>query len=118
MPGIAGIVASGILAELGDLRRFNFNDLSGYVGLVPGIQQSGEKIKMQSTTKRAHHLMRSYFIEAAWQAVRADPAMQAYYRKHAGKDSKRIIFKVGHKLLSRTLAVIKTEVPYQIGIVQ
>ena len=118
LPGIGGIVASGILGELGDLRRFNFNQLSGYVGLVPSIQQSGEKLKMQTTTKRAHHIMRSYFIEAAWIAVRFDPAMQAYYRKHAGKDSKRIIFKVAHKLLSRTLAVIKTEIPYQIGIVK
>ncbi|QKX06213.1 hypothetical protein HN014_15265 [Aquimarina sp. TRL1] len=65
---------------------------------------------------RAHRLMRSYFIEASWQAIRTDPVMQAYYRKHIGKNSKTIIIKVARKLLSRTLAVIKTETLYQKGV--
>ncbi|WP_176029717.1 helix-turn-helix transcriptional regulator [Aquimarina sp. TRL1] len=42
--------------------------------------------------------------------------MQAYYRKHIGKNSKTIIIKVARKLLNRTLAVIKTETPYQKGV--
>ena len=61
--------------------------------------------------------MRSYFIEASWQAIRTDPIMQAYYRKHLGKNVKSVIVKVARKLLSRTLAVIKTEIPYEIGVV-
>src|SRR5690554_5558229 len=41
IPGIGPIVASGILSELGDLRRFNnIKQLAGYVGLAPGIYQS------------------------------------------------------------------------------
>jgi len=44
--------------------------------------------------------------------------MQAYYRKHLGKNVKNIIVKVARKLLSRTLAVIKTETPYTIGVVE
>jgi hypothetical protein len=43
--------------------------------------------------------------------------MQEYYRTHAGKDSKAIIVKIARKLLSRTLAVIKTETPYEAGVV-
>ena len=118
VPGIGGIVACGILAELGDLRRFNrFKDLSGYVGFCPTIRQSGDTEKNIGISPRAKHIIRSYFVEAAWQAIRTDPVMQAYYRKHTGKDSKRIIIKVARKLLSRTLAVIKTETPYEIGIV-
>lgn len=62
--------------------------------------------------------MRSYFIEASWQAIRTDPIMQAYYRKHVGKNVKSVIVKVARKLLSRTLAVIKTEIPYVIGVVE
>ena len=67
---------------------------------------------------RAHRLIRSYFIEASWQAIRTDPIMKAYYRKHIGKNVKTIIIKVARKLLSRTLAVIKTETPYEIGIIE
>lgn len=62
--------------------------------------------------------LRSYFIEASWQAIRTDPVMQAYYRKHVGKNVKSIIVKVARKLLSRALAVIKTEIPYAIGVME
>lgn len=119
IPGIGGIVACGILCELGDLRRFNsVKHLAGYVGLAPGVHQSGGNFKTMGMSMRAHRLIRSYFVEAAWQAIRADPVMQAYYRKHIGKDTKKIIVKVARKLLCRTLAVIKTETPYVIGVVE
>lgn len=119
IPGIGGIVACGILCELGDLRRFNsVKHLAGYVGLAPGVHQSGNNFKTLGITPRAHRLMRSYFVEASWQAIRADPVMQAYYRKHTGKNVKSIIIKVARKLLNRTLAVIKTEVPYTIGVIE
>jgi len=118
VPGIGGIVACGIICELGDLRRFNsIKHLSGYVGLAPGIHQSGENLRNTGITRRAHRLMRSYFIEASWQAIRTDPVMQAYCRKPLGKNVKAVIVKIARKLLSRTLAVIKTEIPYEIGVV-
>jgi transposase len=117
IPGIGGIVACGILCELGDLRRFNnVKHLAGYVGPAPGVHQSGDTYRTMGMAMRAHRLIPSYFVEAAWQAIRTDPVMQAYYRKHIGKDTKKIIVKVARKLLSRTLAVIKTEIPYEIGV--
>lgn len=119
IPGIGPIVASGILSELGDLRRFgNIKQLAGYVGLSPGIYQSGGTIRHTGVSMRAHRLIRSYFIEASWQAIRTDPVMQGYYRKHQGKNVKSVIVKVARKLLSRTLAVIKTGIPYEIGVVE
>ena len=119
IPGIGPIVASGILSELGDLRRFsNIKHLAGYVGLSPGVYQSGGTVRHTGVGMRAHRLMRSYFIEASWQAIRTDPVMQAYYRRHQGKNVKSVIVKVARKLLSRTLAVIKTGVPYEIGVVE
>jgi transposase len=118
IPGIGPIVASGILSELGDLRRFkNIKHLAGYVGLAPGIHQSGDSLRHTGVSMRAHRLIRSFFIEASWQAIRTDPVMQQYYRKHQGKNVKSIIVKVARKLLSRTLAVIKTGTPYEIGVV-
>lgn len=119
IPGIGPIVACGILSELGDLRRFNnLKHLAGYVGIAPGVHQSGANYKTLGMTPRAHRLIRSYFVEASWQAIRTDPVMHEYYRKHLGKDTKKIIIKVARKLLSRTLAVIKTEIPYQVGVIQ
>ena len=57
--------------------------------------------------------MRSYIIESAWVALRMDPEMQMYYRKHQGKNPKSIIIKIARKLLNRMLSVIKKETPYQ-----
>jgi transposase len=118
VPGIGGIVACGILSELGDLRRFgNFKQLAAYVGLMPAIHQSGDHSRSSGINPRGNSIMRSYFVEAAWQALRFDPVMQKYYRTHNGRDSKSILIKVARKLLSRVHSVIKTETPYQIGVV-
>jgi len=118
VPGVGPIVSAGIIAELGNIRRFNSRQFAGYIGLVPGIYQSGEKSRQSGMTYRCHSLMRSYLIEAAWQAIRQDPVMEQYYRKHQGKDVKKIIVKVAHKLANRILAVVKSGVSYQIGVVE
>lgn len=119
VPGIGGITSSAILAELGDLRKFSrFDDLASIVGLVPGIYSSGDTTIVKGITPRAKKLLRSYLIEASWQAVRFDPVMQQYYRSHYGKQPNKIIVKVARKLLSRVHAVIKTNTPYQIGVIK
>jgi transposase len=118
VPGVGGIVACGIISELGDLRRFkNFKQLASYVGLIPAMRQSGDNCSTMGLTPRANRIIRSYMVEATWQALRTDPVMQSYYRSHAGKDIKRILVKVARKLLSRIHAVIRTEIPYEIGLI-
>ncbi|MTI29224.1 transposase, partial [Xanthovirga aplysinae] len=89
--------------------------LASYVGLVPSLRQSGDNQSTAGMTPRANRLIRSYLVEATWQAIRYDPVMQEYYRSHLGKDPKRILVKVARKLLSRTHAIIKTGVPYDAG---
>ena len=116
IPGIGGYLASVIIAECGDLRRFNTEaQFSSYIGLVPGIYNSGANEKCLGITPRSRSQLRSYLIEAAWVAIRKDIEMQQYYRKHQGKNVKSIIVKVAHKMARRILSVIKTESPYQIN---
>lgn len=116
IPGIGGLLAAAILAELGDIRRFNNErEFRSCIGLVPGIHQSSETAIKMSLTPRCKALLRSYLIESSWVAIRTDPEIQAYYRKHAGKNSKNIIVKVAHKICCRILSVIKNETPYQIN---
>jgi transposase len=122
VPGIGGLVACGLLSEVGDLRQFkNFKQFASIMGLIPRMSQSGEGgVKSRGITPRGKQLIRSYIIEAAWQAVRVDPALQEYYRGHLAKGlkSQQVIVKVARKLLSRIHAVIRTETPYEIGIIQ
>lgn len=117
VPGIAGLTAGYILAEIGDIRRFtSFKKFASYIGFIPSMHQSGEGIYTGGSTPRANRHVRNMIIEASWIAIRTDPVMQNYYRSHAGKNSKAAIFKVGRKLLSKIMAVIKTEIPYSIGV--
>jgi transposase len=116
IPGIGGYLSAAILAELGDLRRFaNEKEFSSYVGMVPGMHVSAGKNSNNRITPRCRALMRSYLVEAAWVTLRHDPEMQAYYRKHVGKNSKTIIIKIAHKLVKRILSVIKTQTPYVVN---
>lgn len=116
IPGIGGYLAASVLAELGDLRRFkNEDELSAYIGMIPSMRNSGSTEKTIGITPRGQSLIRSYLIEAAWVAIRRDPEMQSYYRKHFGKNIKNVIVKVAHKLVKRMLSVIKNERAYQIS---
>lgn len=119
VPGIGGIVACGILSELGDLNRLKSNkQLAAYVGFMPYIKQSGETSFSMGISPRANHHIRSYFVEAAWEAIRKDPALKEYYKMHTGKNSKAIIIKVAHKLLNRVRSVIKNNTPYELGVIK
>ncbi|MCU0329075.1 MAG: IS110 family transposase [Chitinophagales bacterium] len=116
IPGFGRLVVSAIFCELGNIRRFsNEGELSNYIGVVPGINSSGNSEKRMGITPRCRSLLRSYIIEAAWVALRTDPELQAYYRKHQGKNSKSIIVKIAHKLIRRMWSVIKNKKPYQIN---
>lgn len=116
IPGIGGYLASAVLAELGDIRRFNNErEFSNYIGLVPGIYQSDETSKAMNLSPRCRALLRSYIIEASWVALRLNPELQSYYRKHQGRNSKNIIVKIAHKLVRAMLSVVKNEKPYQVN---
>ena len=116
IPGIGGYLASVIIAECGNLRRFNTEgQFASFVGLVPGIYNSGDSEKCLGITPRSRSQLRSYLVEAAWISIRKDAEMQQYYRKHQGKNVKSVIIKVAHKMSRRILSVVKTETPYQVN---
>ena len=116
IPGIGGFLAAAILSECGDLRRFdNEKQFSSYIGVVPGIFNSGGSESNLGVTPRANTILRPYIIESAWIAIRKDPEIQAYYKSHFGKNPKCIIVKVAHKMVRRILSVIKSGKPYQIN---
>jgi transposase len=117
IPGIGGYLAAVVLAECGDLRRFNAEgQFASFVGIVPGMYNSGGGEKCLGITPRSRSQLRSYLIEAAWIAIRKDAEMQAYYRKHHGKNVKTVIVKVAHKMTRRILSVVKKQIPYQINV--
>ncbi|AEI82046.1 transposase IS116/IS110/IS902 family protein (plasmid) [Cupriavidus necator N-1] len=65
--GISLIAAVTVVAELGDLRRFDdAPQLMAYLGLVPSEHSSGKPERRGGITKTGNSHVRRVLIEAAW----------------------------------------------------
>jgi transposase len=65
--GITTVTALGLLAELGDLRRFgSARELMSFLGLTPSEYSSGEQRHRGHITKTGPRHARRLLIEAAW----------------------------------------------------
>jgi transposase len=81
--GIDAISAIGLVAEIGDLSRFDHpRKLMGYLGLVPSEHSSGERVSRGSITKSGNAHARRLLTEAAWNyRFRARVGRQAQRRQ-------------------------------------
>lgn len=65
--GVGLIGAVTIMAEIGDLRRFDSpRQLMGYLGLVPGERSTGDSVHRLGITKAGNGRVRRTLIEGAW----------------------------------------------------
>ena len=65
--GIDVVSAIGLVAEIGDMSRFEHpRQLMGYLGLVPSEHSSGERMARGSITKTGNAHARRLLTEAAW----------------------------------------------------
>ena len=136
--GIAEISAVTIVAELGQLSRFeSARQLMGYSGAVPSENSSGKRTQRGSITKAGNAHLRRIVVEAAW-SYRLRPGIGPRLRKRqenvpeeikevawkaqirltkryarlaaAGKDQRKIVTAVGRELLGFIWAIgIKAE---------
>ncbi|MCK7460555.1 IS110 family transposase, partial [Idiomarina aminovorans] len=66
MRGVRLLVAVGVIAELGDLQRFDHpRKLMAYLGLVPGEHSSGGKRRLGAITKCGNTRARRLLVEGA-----------------------------------------------------
>lgn len=65
-PGVGPLVASTYVATIDDPRRFGRgSQVAAYLGLVPSVEQSGQREVHGRITREGDGLLRSYLIEAA-----------------------------------------------------
>jgi transposase len=102
-PGIAWVLGYTIAAEIGDIHRFRSpGKLTGYTGLCPKVDQSGERDWRGPLTKHGPRYLRWALVEAAQHAGR-HPAYQGLYQRkraqHPGpRGSKIAAISVARKL--------------------
>lgn len=65
--GVSFVTAVGLVAEVGDLRRFQHpRELMAYLGLVPSEYSSGPSVRRGAITKAGNPHARRLLAEAAW----------------------------------------------------
>jgi transposase len=118
VPGIGPTTAMLFLLEVGDINRFkNFDALNDFIGFCPDTASSGETNRSRGITTRRHKKLRSGLIEAAWQAIRIDPALLESYQELTRRmKGVHAIIRIARKLLRRLRAVLVSGTPYQRGV--
>lgn len=103
VPGIAFITAMSLYTELIDIRRFSrFDQLCSFVGLVPSVYSSGQTEYTRGISFRHNRFLRPLLIEAAWTAVKTDPALTLRFNELIKQMPKqKAIIRIAKKLLRR-----------------
>ena len=81
IPGISSVVASTVLASIGDVSRFPTpQKLSSYFGLTPKVRQSGDQpARHGRISKQGNGDARRMLVEAAWSAKIAPGPLRAFF---------------------------------------
>jgi transposase len=120
IPGIGFLTSMTFLVQIGDIRRFErLDDLCDYIGLVPMMHCSGDKMSTGKLINRGRKELKIMIIEAAWEAVRLDPALMVKFNELAKRMNKnKAIIRIARKLVSRMRFVLMTQKPYTLGITE
>jgi transposase len=80
IPGIGPIVATALVAEIGDWKAFSSGrNLAAWIGLVPKQHSTGGKDRLGSITKQGNRYLRWLLVVGAMAVIR-------YARKHGTKN--------------------------------
>jgi len=83
--GIQFTTAIGMLAELGDLSRFDHpRQLTAWLGLTPSEHSSGQRRRLGSITKAGNGHARHLLVEAAWSYRHPAKVSPAIQQRHDG----------------------------------
>ncbi len=114
MPGIGNISAIIIAAEIADINRFETaKQLRNYAGMVPKVNQSGEKSYSSGITKEGNKMLRWVLVQCANIAVRiSGKFQQQFYKLYKKKHRNVAIIAVARKMLYTMWFMLNRNEPY------
>jgi transposase len=115
MPGVGKLIALSILAEIGDIGRFNSpKSLCSWAGLTPKVHSSDAVVQHGHITKEGSRYLRTAMVRAATVACRVSPkwyAIHSHLALRCGRRAARVA--VARRLLSVIYYMWKRDQPYQ-----
>lgn len=120
VPGVGFVTAITFYAVICEMSRFaTFDHLASFVGLVPSEHSSGGASNTTGITPRRDRKLRYLIVEAAWVAIRQDPALlMAYNQLSRRMDNKKAIIRIAKKLLRRMRYVWMNNQPYVKAVIE
>jgi len=120
IPGVGPVFAGGIVAELGDIARFEYQQatVAKFAGFKWRKHQSGDFTAEEThLTRTGNRYLRYYFCEAANAVRMHDAEYAAYYdrkyREVRQHQHKRAIVLTARKLVRLVVRLLTTNQPYQ-----
>ena len=115
MPGVGKLIAMILLAEIGDIERFNSpKALCSWAGLTPKVHSSDAVVQHGHITKEGSRYLRTAMVRAATVACRVSPkwyVTHSHLALHCERRSARVA--VARRLLSVIYYMWKRDQPYQ-----
>lgn len=115
IPGVADKTILALLSECGNLDRFaSAKSLTGYLGLYPTLEQSGERERHGRLAKRGARLAKRALYLAAIAAIRHNDELRTIYLnyKSKGRAKKECIIIVARKLVQIIYAIYTRNIAY------
>jgi transposase len=90
VPGVRWVLAFTIAAEIGEIGRFSSpQKLTGYTGLCPRVDQSGERDRRGPLSKHGPSYLRWALLEATMHALRHPAYSERYQRTKKARQAAR-----------------------------
>lgn len=116
IPGIGAVTGAAILAEIGDVNRFESSEkIVAYAGIDPSVYETGQfKADQAHMSKRGSPYLRRAIWQAASMAALYDPELKVYYeaKRQEGKHHGTAVGAICNKLISRIFVILKEQRPY------
>jgi transposase len=115
IPGVGSVIATTIVAEIGNIRRFNSpKALCNWAGLTPRIRSSAGITRHGHISKEGSPFLRNAMTQTANGAVRFSKRWRLVYQnlsQRCGKKGARVA--VARRLLTVVYHMLKRNEPYQ-----
>ena len=121
LPGFGKIISASIIAGIDNIERFEEPKcLTAYVGLVPYVNNTGDKVIHGKITKTGPAYMRTALVQAVLAMLRSKkmknhPLVLNYYKMKETKCSGKAIIATARKLLSIIWTLLKRSETFDIN---
>jgi transposase len=113
-PGVDVYSALAIYSEIGDISKFPDKDhFASYTGLVPKVDQSGEREVHGKITKKGPSILRFIIVNSVHTLIKLSPRFKKIYLRLVRRlGKKKALIALARRFATMIYEILKTKKPY------